>query len=92
MTRAYGPTINQLQLPRWPLDVDYAQRIAAGTIWVLDENDRPVAILDLHDHGDGLLVESLAVVPACRRRGFGRALVDFAENEARRRHCGCLWL
>lgn len=39
---------------------------------------------DLHIDRD-LYVKRLAVDPACRRRGVGSALMDWAESEARRR-------
>src|SRR5262249_18836382 len=54
---ASGSMMDLLQLPHWPLEVDYAQRIAAGTTWVLDETNQIAGLLDLNDHPTGLLLE-----------------------------------
>lgn len=67
---------------------DYARRIAAGQAWLLEEHGKPAGVLVLEDVGDGaLLLDNVAVSPAAQHRGHGRALIAFAEAEARRRGC-----
>lgn len=64
-----------------PAHEDYRPRIERGEVWVL-ETDRPVGVVVLEDKTDHLLVYSIAVVPEMSGRGFGRALLDFAERHA----------
>jgi ribosomal protein S18 acetylase RimI-like enzyme len=70
-----------------PMDDDHAARIAAGQQYVAD-GDAPgtlAASIVLVDAGDHLVAENVAVAPACQGQGRGRALLAFAEDEARRR-------
>jgi N-acetylglutamate synthase-like GNAT family acetyltransferase len=52
---------------------------------VLEEAGAVRGVLVLEQHADHLLLENVAVEPARRGEGEGRALLDFAEAEARRR-------
>ncbi|HEV7493407.1 GNAT family N-acetyltransferase [Baekduia sp.] len=70
-----------------PMDDDHAARIAAGQQYVVD-GDGPgtlaASIVLVKDDGF-LVVNNVAVAPDCQRQGHGRALLTFAEDEARRR-------
>jgi GNAT superfamily N-acetyltransferase len=69
-----------------PMDDDHAARIADGQQYVSDDGDRGLASsIVLVDAGDHLVVNNVAVAPACQGQGRGRALLAFAEDEARRR-------
>jgi GNAT superfamily N-acetyltransferase len=71
-----------------PMDDDHAERIARGEQYVLDDGETPgtlAASIVLVDEGDHLVVNNVAVAPDRQRRGHGRALLAFAEDEARRR-------
>jgi len=72
-----------------PMDDDHGARIAAGQQFVRDGDDDDggglAASIVLVDAGDHLVVNNVAVAPACQGRGLGRALLAFAEDEARRR-------
>ncbi len=70
-----------------PMDDDHAARIAAGQQYVLDgdEPGTPAASIVLVQEVDHLVVNNVAVAPDRQRRGHGRALLTFAEDEARRR-------
>jgi ribosomal protein S18 acetylase RimI-like enzyme len=68
-----------------PMDDDHAAYVAAGEQWVLEDEGRFVASVVLQDRGDHLHVENVAVAPDRQGRGLGRALLAFAEDEARRR-------
>jgi GNAT superfamily N-acetyltransferase len=65
-----------------PMDDDHAARIAAGEQWVSDDLASSIVLVD---NGDHLVVNNVAVAPASQGRGLGRALLAFAEAEARRR-------
>jgi GNAT superfamily N-acetyltransferase len=70
-----------------PMDDDHAARIARGQQYVADD-DAPgtlAASIVLVDEGDHLVVNNVAVAPDRQRQGHGRALLAFAEDEARRR-------
>jgi GNAT superfamily N-acetyltransferase len=70
-----------------PMDDDHAARIGAGQQWVRDAEDGSglAAGIVLVDAGDHLIVNNVAVAPGWQGRGLGRALLAFAEDEARRR-------
>lgn len=84
---AYAHYVPRLGREPFPMTDDYAARIAAGEAWWLPG----VAVLVLVEE-DGLLLDNIAVAEAARGRGLGRALMAFAEDEARRRGYGRLWL
>jgi ribosomal protein S18 acetylase RimI-like enzyme len=83
--RAYGPWVPVLGRRPMPMDDDYGARVAAGEAWVLEDAGEVRGVLVLEGHADHLLLENVAVEPARRGMGDGRALLDFAEAEARRR-------
>jgi GNAT superfamily N-acetyltransferase len=69
-----------------PMDDDHAARIAAGEQYVSDgENGDLASSVVLVDEADHLVVNNVAVAPGHQGRGLGRALLEFAEAEARRR-------
>ena len=69
-----------------PMDDDHAGRVARGEQWVRDGEDGAlVASVVLVDGGDHLVVHNVAVAPDRQGAGLGRALLAFAEDEARRR-------
>jgi ribosomal protein S18 acetylase RimI-like enzyme len=81
--RAYEHYIPTLGGEPWPMIVDYAPRISAGEVWLLEDGPEPVALLALEDHGDHLHIFSVAVLPEHQSRGLGRRLLAFAETKAR---------
>ena len=83
--RAYAPWVPVVGRRPKPMDDDYGARIAAGEAWVLEEAGAVHGLAVLEEHPDHLLLDNVAVEPARKGRGDGRALLDFAEAEARRR-------
>ncbi len=81
----YRHYIDRIGKPPGPMLDDYAQRIANGQTWVLDDAGRIVGILVLEQRADGFLLDNIAVLPECQGKGHGRVLIEFAEAEARRR-------
>jgi ribosomal protein S18 acetylase RimI-like enzyme len=82
---AYRHYIARIGKPPGPMLDDYVRRIADGQAWVLDDNGRIAGILVLEQGPQGFLLDNIAVLPDCQGKGFGRALIQFAEAEARRR-------
>jgi ribosomal protein S18 acetylase RimI-like enzyme len=65
---------------------DYAARIAADQVWVLEDAGEVAGVLVLEDGPDRFLLDNIAIRPDRQARGFGRLLMDFSEAEAAR--CG----
>ncbi len=85
---AYGHYVARIGKPPGPMLDNYAKRIADRQTWVLDDDGRIVGILVLEQGPAGLLLDNIAVLPDSQGKGFGRALISFAEAEARRRGFG----
>lgn len=80
---AYAEYLPVLGMPPVPMDEDYAPRIAAGEVWLLDEDGDIPALAVLESHPDHLTVFSFAVRPGCQGRGLGQRLLAFADQRAR---------
>jgi ribosomal protein S18 acetylase RimI-like enzyme len=82
---AYSIYIERIGRPPRPMLDDYAALIDAGAVSVLEDPDGAIAgIVVLIAKADHLLLDNIAVRPDRQGRGCGRALVSFAESEARR--------
>jgi len=84
VTDAYTQYIPRMGTPPGPMLDDYARRIADGQAWVLDAGGAIVGLIVLEEDGDTLLLDNVAVSPAAQGKGYGRTLIAFAEEEARR--------
>ena len=82
---AYEHYVTRLGKPPGPMLDDYGQRVADEQAWVLEDEGELAGVLILKDGDGGFLLDNLAVSPATQGRGHGRALIAFAEQEARRR-------
>ena len=69
----------------WPMFQDYVARVAQGTVWVLTEDGAITGVAVLQFNDDHLFIETIAIAPPAQRKGYGRRLLDFVEDEARRR-------
>jgi len=80
---AYARYLARMDKPPAPISRDYGPSVEAGTTWVAGS---PIAaVLTLYPRDDHLYVENIAVDPSAQGRGLGRALMEFAEQEAARR-------
>jgi GNAT superfamily N-acetyltransferase len=86
---AYGHHLARMGKPPGPMLDDYVRRIADGQAWVLEDAGELAGVLVLEDaEGGALLLDNVAIAPSAQGKGYGRALVGFAEAEARRRGHG----
>jgi len=82
--RAYALYVPRMGQEPAPMLADYAALIDAGELQVLEEVGSPVALIVLRPDADAIFVENIAVDPQAQGKGHGRALLAFAEDEARR--------
>jgi len=82
---AYELYIPRIGKPPGPMLDDYARRIADHQTWILEDAGRVVGVLVLEEGPDGFLLDNIAVHPEYQGKGYGRALIGFAEAEAKRR-------
>jgi ribosomal protein S18 acetylase RimI-like enzyme len=82
---AYTKYIARIGKPPGPMCDDYAGRIAEQAVWVLIASGEIAGIIVLLEQDGHLLLDNVAVDPRHQGKGIGRALIDFAEQEARRR-------
>ncbi len=79
---AFAPYAARIGQPPAPLLADYAALIHQGKVYVIAPD--PIGMIVYYPRGTLLLVETVAVIPEARGKGFGRALMAHAEAAARR--------
>jgi GNAT superfamily N-acetyltransferase len=82
---AYRVYIERIGKPPGPMLDDYAAHVRNHTAWVAEVSDQVAGVLILIGETDHLLLDNVAVDPGHHGRGIGRALLNFAEQEAVRR-------
>lgn len=65
--------------------LDYPASIAEGQVWVAARGTQVDGVLVQYETPDGFYIDTVASSPQARGTGVGRALLEFAEAEARRR-------
>jgi ribosomal protein S18 acetylase RimI-like enzyme len=65
-----------------PAAEDYGPRVERGEVWIMEIEDEPIGIAVLEENTDHLVIYSIAVRPESQGRGYGRALLDFADSRA----------
>lgn len=89
---AYAPWVAVIGRRPAPMDDDYARRIEAGEVWVVERGGAVAALCVLIDAPDHLLLDNVAVDPAWQGHGLGRAAIDHAVRLAVARGCAELRL
>jgi GNAT superfamily N-acetyltransferase len=89
---AYALYVPRIGREPSPMNDDYPALIAAARVWVIDHEGELAGVVVLEDTPDALQVENVAVRPQSQGRGLGRALLSFADDEARRRGYGAVIL
>ena len=89
---AYRDYIPRIGRKPGPMLDDYGARIRAGEVYVLADGPQVRALLVLINEAPVLLLDNLAVAPACQGQGLGRHLLAFAEQVARDTGCSRLRL
>lgn len=90
---SYSIYLDRMDRKPFPMLDDYAAHIANGAIFVLEDEEGIKGYVVLFPAEDGsLLLDNVAVDNNCQKRGYGRALINFAEEEARRRKLNAVTL
>jgi ribosomal protein S18 acetylase RimI-like enzyme len=82
--RAYARYVPELGAKPLPLVTDYAPKITAGEVWLLEKTGTPAALIVLEENGDHIHIFSIAVDPDAQSQGIGQRLLSFAEDRARK--------
>ncbi|WP_447922642.1 GNAT family N-acetyltransferase [Achromobacter aegrifaciens] len=80
---AYGHYVARIGATPGPMLDDYPARVAQGVVRVLQAHDAVLGVLVLIPESDCLLLDNIAVAPEAQGRGYGRDLMQFAEDTAR---------
>jgi GNAT superfamily N-acetyltransferase len=88
---AYSSYIPRIGREPGPMLDDYASLIDHGQVHVLEDGEI-VGVLVLVPEPDTMLLDNVAIAPSAQGRGYGRVLLDFAEQEARRQGYGAIRL
>lgn len=80
---AYSPYIERIGCKPAPMLDDYARHVAAKRVYVLDHEHALGGFVVLVDTEEYLLLDNVAVCPAAQGQGYGRQLLEFAEQHAR---------
>ena len=83
--RAYSRWVPLIGLRPAPMDADYAALVAEGDVFVLAEPEIVGVLVLRPADGGALMVENVAVDPDSQGNGFGPALLEFADRQARER-------
>ena len=81
---AYALYVPRMGRKPAPMVADFAAPIAAGHVHVAAADDAFAGFIVLYPRGDHIHVENVAIYPAVQGRGIGKALLAFAETEAKR--------
>lgn len=82
IANAYGKYVPRIGKPPAPMTDDYAAHIRNRTAWVIEHEGTVAGLIVLLPQPDHLLLDNIAVDPAHHGNGLGRALLNFAEQEA----------
>ena len=81
---AYGHYEERIGVVPRPMTDDYTEFIQNCRVTLAESGEIIVGVIVLTVTDDGFLIENVAVDPSYRGKGIGKALLAFAEAEARR--------
>jgi ribosomal protein S18 acetylase RimI-like enzyme len=90
---AYAHYVARLGMTPRPMTDDYDEVIRTRQVAIAERADGVIAgVIVLGVDDEGFVVDNVAVHPDHRGAGVGRALLEFAEAEARRQHFDSIYL
>ncbi len=89
---AFGLYIERIGRPPAPMLLDFPSEIEARHVWVAETDKKVVGVLVQYETQEGFYIDTVAVHPRQQGTGVGRALLEFAEQEALRRGYDSVYL
>jgi len=80
---AYGHYVERIGWPPRPMTENYDEVVETKDVTVADRGGEVIGLVVLADDDEGFLIENVAVDPALKGTGVGRALLEHAERSAR---------
>jgi ribosomal protein S18 acetylase RimI-like enzyme len=81
--RAYSKYTQRIGREPAPMLADYKMQIRQNIVWVLTKDNDVRGLLVAFPKNDYYFIENVAVHPDFQGRGYGKALMMFAEKQAR---------
>ncbi len=81
---AYGHYVERIGMVPRPMTDDYAEVIKNHRVTLAESNQAILGVIVLTVTDEGFLIDNVAVDSSSRGKGIGKALLSFAEAEARR--------
>jgi ribosomal protein S18 acetylase RimI-like enzyme len=81
---AYGHYVERLGGPPRPMTDDYTEVVRSARVTVAERDGQILGLVVLRISDEGFLVDNVAVDPSHQGEGVGRALLEHAEDAARR--------
>lgn len=82
---AYAIYLPRMDRKPFPMLDDYAAHIAAGRVYILENAGGIVAYMVLIEEDGRIWLDTIGIMPDSQGKGYGRALVNQAENLARQK-------
>ncbi len=82
--QAYALYVPRMGKEPAPMVADFEAQIGAGKLHVVELEGEVAGFVVFYPRGDHLHVENVAVLPSAQGKGVGKALLGFAEDQARR--------
>lgn len=81
---AYARYVPLIGKPPGPMLDNYEKRIRDDLVYLFEAGEGLAAVLVLIEKAGYMLLDNIAVAPACQGRGYGARLIRFTEEEAKR--------
>ena len=72
--------------------LDFLAEIQSSHVWVAEQGENVIGAIVQYETEHGFYIDTVAAIPSMQGKGVGRALLTFAEDEARRRGFGTIYL
>ena len=82
----------QIGKPPGPMLLDFLAEIEARHVWLAEPNGEVVGVLVQYETQQGFYIDTVAVIPHLQGTGVGKALLQFAEQEALQRGYDSIYL
>lgn len=90
--RAFEHYVERIGRPPGPMLEDYEQVIQERQVFVVETNTGLAGVIVFAITGEGFLLDVIAVDPIYQKKGVGKLLLTFAEDEARRQGFASIYL